>query len=60
MTQVVRDGVASAKAAAAGKNKLPVCVVVDRSGGRIQRFVVIELTDFASWNGLPGDLEEAA
>ena len=53
MTDPVRTGVDAARAAANGATKLPVCVVVDRAGTRIRRYVVVELADFAAWHGLP-------
>ena len=53
MTDPVRTGVDAARVAANGAAKLPVCVVVDRAGTRIRRFVVVELADFAAWHGLP-------
>lgn len=52
MTEVVREGMASAKAGAAGKNKLPCVAVVDRSGTRLRRYIVFELDAWAEWNGI--------
>lgn len=51
VTQVMRDGMASAKAAAVGNAKLPCVVLVDRRGTRLQRYVVFELDAFCSWHG---------
>lgn len=51
VNQTVRMGVDSARAAAVGTHKLPVCVLVDRSGNRIRRFVVMTLEDFSAWGG---------
>lgn len=56
-TAPLRDGIVAAKLAALGKNKLPVCVLVDRRGTRLARYVVIELGDFAAWFGLPKEEE---
>lgn len=54
INDTVRFGVDAARAAAAGTQKLPVCVVVDRAGNRLRRYAVIELSDFAAWGGYGG------
>jgi len=51
MNDTVRQGVASARIAAIGTNKLPVCVVVDRSGTRIRRYAIVPLEEFADYHG---------
>ena len=51
INDTVRAGVDSARVAAVGTHKLPVCVVVDRSGTRIRRYAVMLLEDFAAWGG---------
>jgi len=51
VTEIIRTGMASAKAAALGTGKLPVLVVVDRRGTRLARYAIIELGAFADWNG---------
>lgn len=51
INETVRVGVDSARAAAVGTNKLPVCVVVDRSSTRLRRYAVLLLEDFAAWGG---------
>ncbi len=49
---------ASAKAAAVGKNKLPCVVLVDRKPTRLGYYIVFELDAFADWNGLvKGEME---
>ena len=53
MNNTLRAGVESARVAAAGTTKLPICAVVDRAGTRLRYYVVLELEDFASWNNLP-------
>jgi len=56
--QILRDGMASAKAAAVGKNKLPCVVLVDRKPTRLGYYIVFELDPFADWHGLvKGELE---
>lgn len=55
MNDTVRNGLQAARVAAQGTGKLPVCVVVDRSGTRVQRYVVIGLEEFADWNGFGGE-----
>lgn len=52
MTDTVRQGVDSARVAAVGTTKLPICVVRDRSGTRIRDFVVIDADDFISYHGI--------
>jgi len=54
LNDTVRAGVAAARVAAIGTNKLPVCVVVDRSGTRIQRYAVVPLEEFADYHGCTG------
>ena len=67
ITQAIRDGMASAKLAATGRNVLPVVAVVDRRGTRLDRYLVFDLHQFCAWYGLgpenerdsfqrPGDL----
>lgn len=51
INDTVRAGVDSARVAAGSSGKLPVCVVVDRSGTRIRRYAVMTLEDFAAWGG---------
>ena len=58
ITQAIRDGMASAKLAATGRNVLPVVAVVDRRGSRLDRYLVFDLHQFASWYGL-GPKEES-
>ena len=54
----IREGMASAKLAALGKNKLPCVVLVDRKPTRLGYYIVFELDPFADWNGLvKGELE---
>lgn len=55
----LRDGMALARAAAAGTNKLPATVLVDRRGTRLQRFICFDLEAFADWYGC-GEREGAA
>jgi len=54
-TGPLREGVASAIIAAEGTGKVPVCVLVDRRGTRLQRYAVIPLEAFIEWQqlGLP-------
>lgn len=54
MTQCIRDGLASARASAVGKTKLPCVVVVDRRTGRLGRYIVFELDAWAAWHGIEG------
>jgi hypothetical protein len=55
MNEVVRSGLVAARVAAGDSKRLPVCVVVDRSGTRVQRYVVIELAEFADFHGFGGE-----
>ncbi len=56
--EILRTGMASAKAAAVGKNKLPCVVLVDRKPTRLGYYIVFELDAFADWNGLvKGEME---
>jgi hypothetical protein len=50
----IRDGVASARVAALGTTKLPVLVLVDRSGTRVQRYAIVPLEEFAAEFGCEG------
>ncbi len=55
---ILRGGMASAKAAAVGANKLPCVVLIDRKPTRLGYYIVFELDAFADWNGLvKGDME---
>jgi hypothetical protein len=47
VTQVMRDGMASAQRAAG--DKLPALVTVDRRGTRLQRWITFPLDDFMEW-----------
>lgn len=58
LNDTVRAGVAAARVAAIGTNKLPVCVVVDRSGTRIQRYAVVPLEEFADYHGCTGGTDD--
>ena len=51
-TGPLREGVASATLAAEGTGKVPVCVLVDRRGTRLQRYAVIPLEAFIEWQRL--------
>ncbi len=51
MTAEVRAGVESARVAAVGTTKLPICAVVDRSGTRLRDYIVIDTEDFITWFG---------
>lgn len=55
MNEVVRSGLVAARVAAGDSKRLPVCVVVDRSGTRVQRYVVIGLEEFADFHGFGGE-----
>ena len=52
ITQAIRDGMASAKLAATGRNVLPVLAVVDRRGSRLDRYLVFDLHQFCNWFGV--------
>jgi hypothetical protein len=57
--QTLRNGVASAVAAAGSTGKLPLLVVIDRAGTRLKRYAVIQLEDFCDWEGIkPSDPEQ--
>ena len=47
----IRDGLASAKAAAVGTNKLPALVLVDRAGTRVRRYILFDLEQYADHEG---------
>ena len=47
----IRDGLASAKAAAAGTSKLPCVVLVDRAGTRVKRYILFDLAQYADHEG---------
>ena len=47
----IRDGLASAKAAAVGTNKLPALVIVDRAGTRVRRYILFDLEQYADHEG---------
>ncbi len=49
VNETIRDGLAKAQATTEGK--LPVLVLVDRAGTRIRRYAVLELGQFADYNG---------
>lgn len=49
VTQVMRDGLESARKAAEGTDKLPVVALIDRKGSRLQRWVAIPMEEFAAW-----------
>lgn len=59
VTQVMRDAMASAKAAANYPAKLPAVALVDRRGTRLARYIVFDLDQWCAWNGYPGDATEA-
>ena len=51
VTTAMREGLASARAAAANNAKLPAVVLVDRKGGRIQRWMCFPLEEYADYHG---------
>jgi hypothetical protein len=51
VNDTLREGMASAKAGAAGTSKLPCVVLVDRKGTRVKRYVVFELEAYADHEG---------
>jgi hypothetical protein len=55
INSTVRQGVDSARVAAVGTTKLPICVVRDRSGTRVRDFVVLDASDFLAWHGIGGE-----
>src|SRR3990167_11182629 len=58
-TQVMRDALASARAAAVGTGKLPTVALVDRRGSRNQRWLCFDLEEFAAFHGYgPEDVAE--
>ena len=59
VTQVMRDAMASAKAAANYPAKLPAVALVDRRGTRLARYIVFDLDQWCAWNGYPGAATEA-
>ena len=46
----IREGIEAAKQAAEGTGKLPLCILVDRSGTRVRRYTLTELEAFATWS----------
>ena len=52
VTEVMRDGMASAEAAAVSGNKVPLLVLVDRRGTRLKRYAVLPLEAFIDLHGL--------
>jgi hypothetical protein len=56
VNQILRDGMASAKACANGK--LPAVALVDRSRGRLARYLVFDLDQWADWYGYSSGLQE--
>jgi hypothetical protein len=59
INDTVRNGLSSAEVAAIGTGRLPVLVVVDRAGTRIKRYVVMELSMWADYEGIkPSDPEQ--
>ncbi len=59
VTEVLRKGMASAKAAANYPAKLPAVALVDRRGTRLQRYIVFDLDQWCAWYGYPGATTEA-
>ena len=55
VTAVMRAGLASAIKAAEGTDKLPMLALVDRSGGRLQRWVCFPMEAWAAREGLAVD-----
>lgn len=51
VTETMRVGMASAKAAGAVSGKLPALVLVDRRGTRLQRYIVFDLVQWADYHG---------
>ena len=51
VTEVIRRGLAAAKASANYPAKLPVLAIVDRRGTRLQRYLVVDLDQYAAWHG---------
>ena len=51
VTEIIRDGVASAEAAAVMSGKLPLLVIVDRRGTRLKRYAVMPLEALIDWRG---------
>ena len=50
----IREGLDAARASAVTQEKLGALAVVDRAGGRVRRFLVFDLDEFANWHGLGG------
>ena len=57
VNDTIRNGLSSAQAAAVGTSKLPLLVLVDRAGTRLKRYVVMELENWADWEGVTGNDE---
>lgn len=51
VTEIIRRGLAAAKASANYPAKLPVLAIVDRRGTRLQRYIVFDLDQWAAWHG---------
>lgn len=51
VTEIMRVGMASAKAAGAVSGKLPALVLVDRRGTRLQRYIVFDLAQWCDYHG---------
>jgi hypothetical protein len=59
INDTIRNGLSSAEVAAIGTGRLPILVVVDRAGTRIKRYVVMELSMWADYEGIkPSDPEQ--
>lgn len=52
VNDTMRTGLSSAQAAAVGTGKLPIVVLVDRAGNRIRRYVLMDLAEWADWEGI--------
>ena len=55
VTEIMRVGMASAKAAGAASGKLPALVIVDRRGARLQRWICFDLAQWADYHGYGGE-----
>jgi hypothetical protein len=53
VTSVLRQGMAQAMVAGIASGKLPACVLVDRRGTRIARYIVFDLAQWAAYHGWP-------
>lgn len=54
VTEVIRRGMASAKAGSRDGAKLAAVALVDRRGTRLERYIVFDLDQWAAWHGYPG------